>query len=824
VWTAGGIALVLFGVLAWTLFGDIRPRRVDRFLSDWLYRILIVGAAVAVLMRAALFREQRLAWTFIGLGFAFWAAGDIYYDLALSDRKQIPYPSFADALYILDYLALLAGLRLLATRGGRPAFSLGLVVSILGLATVWSVLVFNTVASTAAGGTAAVATTLAYPLFDLALMTATLVALATRGWVLDRTFIALAVAFGLTAVADSIYAVQVAQGTYADGAVPTMFWIAGALMGAVAAWAQPRPIRARDPAGLPGQVLTVLAIAVAITALVWDHFDQLGDVSVILAGLTLIAASVQLILLNGERRRAMERALAAERLQSASSRGALDCVVTIDTDLLVQQWNDAAERTFGYPRERALGVDIAELIAPPAEREIRRDQLREMVATDAGPLLDRRNEITCADSDGVELPVELAITKVQDEPAMYSGFIRDISDRKRGEVENERLAAIVRSSDDAILSMDLTGVVTAWNRGAETLYGYGAQEAIGEQMTELIVPPDRAAEMRDELERIAEGEPVAYESERRSKDGRRLRVSLRAFPIRDLAGHVIGASATARDITDRLRREEEARRDHEARLWRQRIEDALAEDRIVFWGQPVSDRLTGAIDHYELLVRMNLDGEIVTPNHFLPHAERGDLIRKIDRRAVAVGIDLARTTPVAINLSAKSVDDPQLVGAIERHLAKDVNPANVTFEITETAAVENLSAAGELVTRLRQLGCGISLDDFGTGYGSFTYLKHLPVTELKIDIQFTRGLVDDPADRRVVRSMLAVARNFDIRTVAEGVEDEATLELLRELGVDLLQGYYIGRPAPMPPPDRTAAPRGSRRPSRSRAKRDRSAH
>jgi EAL domain-containing protein (putative c-di-GMP-specific phosphodiesterase class I) len=122
----------------------------------------------------------------------------------------------------------------------------------------------------------------------------------------------------------------------------------------------------------------------------------------------------------------------------------------------------------------------------------------------------------------------------------------------------------------------------------------------------------------------------------------------------------------------------------------------------------------------------------------------------------------------------------------------------VIFEITETAAVENLEAAREFVEELTALGFGVALDDFGTGYGSFTYLKHLPVTELKIDIDFVRGLTQDPTDQRLVKSIISVAQNFDMKTVAEGVEDQASLDLLRTLGVDFVQGYYIGYPAEMP--------------------------
>jgi len=116
------------------------------------------------------------------------------------------------------------------------------------------------------------------------------------------------------------------------------------------------------------------------------------------------------------------------------------------------------------------------------------------------------------------------------------------------------------------------------------------------------------------------------------------------------------------------------------------------------------------------------------------------------------------------------------------------------FEITETTAARDLGKARELADRLTGLGCGFALDDFGTGYGSFTYLKHLPVSYLKIDMEFVRDLADDPADRQVVRAIVDVARNFDVRTIAEGVEAEETLELLRELGVDYAQGYHLGRP------------------------------
>ena len=122
---------------------------------------------------------------------------------------------------------------------------------------------------------------------------------------------------------------------------------------------------------------------------------------------------------------------------------------------------------------------------------------------------------------------------------------------------------------------------------------------------------------------------------------------------------------------------------------------------------------------------------------------------------------------------------------------------HLVFEITETAVADDLDAARRFATRMRALGCGIALDDFGVGHGSFTYLRHLPVDYLKIDIQFVRDLLVDAEDLQVVMAIISVARQFGLETIAEGVEDQATLDELSRCGVDYAQGYHVGAPMPL---------------------------
>jgi EAL domain-containing protein (putative c-di-GMP-specific phosphodiesterase class I) len=194
-------------------------------------------------------------------------------------------------------------------------------------------------------------------------------------------------------------------------------------------------------------------------------------------------------------------------------------------------------------------------------------------------------------------------------------------------------------------------------------------------------------------------------------------------------------------------------------------------------------------------------GELIPPGTFLYIAERLDLIQEIDRWVVGKATDMLSEYPglnLEVNLSGKSIGAAHLLEQTERDLrTKKVDPARLTFEITETTAVANIALAREFASRLSQLGCQFALDDFGSGFGSFYYLKHLPFDYLKIDGEFVRNCASNQTDRLLITSVVNIARGLGKQTIAEFVRDDATLAALRELGVDWGQGYHLGRPAPL---------------------------
>ncbi|MDQ4071334.1 MAG: PAS domain S-box protein, partial [Actinomycetota bacterium] len=256
-----------------------------------------------------------------------------------------------------------------------------------------------------------------------------------------------------------------------------------------------------------------------------------------------------------ERRRAEEAAEESEALRSAMLDAALDCIIGMDHEGRVIEFNAAAERTFGYTRAEAMGREMAELIIPPSLREAHRGALARYLETRQGRLFGQRLELTGMRSDGSELPVELTITRIPaSRPPQFTGFIRDASERHAAERVQRHLAAVVASSTDAVISIDADGHILTWNPGAERLYGHRAEEVTGRPV-DLIAPAARPQEGRNLLEGLRAGRPVELpEAEHVHRDGAPLDVSVRLSPILDAGGRVGGASIIARDIGEQKRR------------------------------------------------------------------------------------------------------------------------------------------------------------------------------------------------------------------------------------------------------------------------------
>lgn len=237
--------------------------------------------------------------------------------------------------------------------------------------------------------------------------------------------------------------------------------------------------------------------------------------------------------------------------------------------------------------------------------------------------------------------------------------------------------------------------------------------------------------------------------------------------------------------------------------WIPIIRRALQENNFFLVFQPVVHLHTGDVSHYEVLLRMRSDSnEIIGPDKFIPAAERMGLIHNIDLWVVENAIDFLAALPshrsyvsLAINLSGTAFQDPELLPTIRDKLELTwVDASRLTFEITETAAVDNFEKTREMINKIRSLGCKFALDDFGAGFCSFNYLKAFPVDYVKIDGQFIRNLLHDETDQMLVKSMVEIVSKLGKKTIAEFVENTKTAAMLIDMGVQLGQGYAFGKP------------------------------
>lgn len=261
---------------------------------------------------------------------------------------------------------------------------------------------------------------------------------------------------------------------------------------------------------------------------------------------------------------------------------------------------------------------------------------------------------------------------------------------------------------------------------------------------------------------------------------------------------------------------EQARRQQEMQ-WSVRIPSALENNRFVLYYQKIAplDPTSGRLPRCELLVRMlEDDGSLILPGRLIPAAERFRHMPEIDRWVIHHAMELIAQhnnrlgmASYAINLSGQSLGQEDLLDFVKREILRSgVKPSLITFEITETAAIRNVSHAARFMAELKKMGCQFSLDDFGSGLSSFGYLKMLPVDYLKIDGSFVRNMLHDEHDHSIVIAITQIAKTLNMTCVAEWIEDEATLLALKEIGVDYGQGFFLHRP------EAIAAPVSERQP------------
>lgn len=241
-------------------------------------------------------------------------------------------------------------------------------------------------------------------------------------------------------------------------------------------------------------------------------------------------------------------------------------------------------------------------------------------------------------------------------------------------------------------------------------------------------------------------------------------------------------------------------------FWKQRVEHALRDRRFLLYAQPILRICDHTISHYEILLRMQGEnGEIIGPIQFIEVAERSGLIHLIDRLVIseAIGYQMlsrakGQRITCTVNLSAHAFNNPDLLNHLKQLLQETgLDPRQLIFEMTETAAVADMIAARRFMETINEIGCQFALDDFGTGFSSFYYLKELPFTFIKIDGSFIKKLGEREDDQILVKAIGEIARGFGKKTIAEHVEDEKTFALLAEYQIDYVQGYYIGKPVPI---------------------------
>ena len=514
-----------------------------------------------------------------------------------------------------------------------------------------------------------------------------------------------------------------------------------------------------------------------------------------------------------------------------------ESVIVIDDAGLILRFDGGAEQTFGYTSQEVVGKNVRLLMPEPYKTE--HDQyLANYRTTGDAHIIGIGREVIATRKNGSDFPAQLSVTEIEfDGARAFIGILRDITAqvaadaaslsrenalaaasetvselrrRKNRAEEREflnqrRFEAVVANTPSAISVRDLGNRYTLVNDAFCQLFGKSAvADVIGKTEDEILPPAalecsQRAAVQLLGGENLIEEESIPCRGDTIPCRGDTISVMTQRFALRDFAGAITELVTIRTDITYRKMIERETA---ERTWWEDRIWTAIGDGTLLVYSQPIVDIATRETVGQELLIRLGaVDAEaVLTPDEFLPQCEQHGLMPVIDRYMVGRAIDLAHTgREVSVNMTGQTIGDPTAISEILQALT-NAGPGvtdKIHFEITETIAIASPEMAKTFSQGVRDLGCRVALDDFGTGYGAFTELRNLHIDILKIDQSFVRNVLENPADERAVQTIVLVAKAYGLTTVAEGVESEAVLEKLAELGADRAQGYLFGTPQPI---------------------------
>ncbi|HQU16408.1 MAG: hypothetical protein B7Z66_10325 [Chromatiales bacterium 21-64-14] len=529
-----------------------------------------------------------------------------------------------------------------------------------------------------------------------------------------------------------------------------------------------------------------------------------------------------------------------------------DGILTLTEHGAIETFNRAAQTLFGYRAEEAVGRNFAYLLAGPGPF----DPVACLASAGGSDCPGQELSLEAQRKDGRRFPLSLKLSEMMvDGQRCFTAIVADVSGQQQmvqrltDLAEHDSLTGLynryyfmeelVRVFDQAVRSgagryallyLDLDNF-----KYVNDTLGHHAGDHLMVEVGALLRERVRSSDL---LARVGGDEfavllcDVDEDTSLRVAESYRLQLADYVFDLQG-ARVDVGCSIGVAPFTERVETKEEwlahadiachaakrlgrnrvhvfrgADRENVAEMtldigWARRIKRAIDENRFAIACQPIVAAGSGVVHGYEVLLRMLGDNdEVILPAGFLASAERFGLMTEIDKWVVRNAISTLAEQRSAggdvrysLNLSAASINDLGARELIIREVQRSaVDPAALTFEITETVAIADLTVAAQFLSSLRALGCTTALDDFGVGYSSFTYLKDLPVDYVKIDGSFVRTMDTDPVNLTVVRSMNEVAHAMGKKTVAEFVESQQILHLLQEIGVDYAQGFYLGRP------------------------------